>query len=133
MSFTTALGVPGCAEAHLYRAREQVQFQCFASDGTFSWENRGVLSDAGAAEIEAALATVDLMNTTISDDGLCNASEQSAATVTLWIDARPVSYTGCPSEGVRPYHDAAMLLVGDISDCTELDLLESVEPGCRAY
>lgn len=33
MSFTTALGVPGCVEAHLYRAREAVQYQCFATDG----------------------------------------------------------------------------------------------------
>jgi hypothetical protein len=135
LSFTTALGVPGCGEAHLYRARRLVQYQCFATDGSFSWENHGTLSADGEATLDAALAAVDLTNTNPGDDkGFCNGPESGSATLTLWIDQESFSYSpACPTEGIQALHDAAVMLVNDIGDCTELDLLESVEPGCRAY
>ncbi len=135
MSFTTALGVPGCVEAHLYRAREAVQYQCFATDGTFSWENRGTLSEQGRAALETALAGADPTNTTPSDaEGFCDGPESESATVTLWVDSRSVSYPpGCPPEGIEALHEVAMSLLGDIGDCIELDVLDSVDDGCRAY
>src|SRR5690606_13161749 len=45
MGFTTALGFPNCTVGHMYRDHELVQFQCFSTDGTYSHENRGTLSD----------------------------------------------------------------------------------------
>lgn len=135
MGFTTALGVPGCAEAHLYRAREAVQYQCFSSEGMFSWENHGTLSEQGRADLEAALAAADPTSTTPSDaEGLCDEPESESATMTLWVGSRSVSYPpGCPVEGVEALHELVMTLLGDIGDCIELDMLESVEDGCRAY
>jgi hypothetical protein len=35
--------------------------------------------------------------------------------------------------GIAELHEVAETLVGDISDCIELDLLDGVEQGCRAY
>jgi len=54
--------------------------------------------------------------------------------MTVWVDDRSVSYPpDCPTPGVQTLHDALMPLLGDIGDCDELDLLESVEDGYRAY
>src|SRR5690606_5231228 len=52
LSFSTALGLSGCGEAHLYRSRRALQLQCFAVDGSFSWENHGTLSAEGEAMLE---------------------------------------------------------------------------------
>ena len=135
LSYSTAIGVPGCVEGHLYRARDQVQFQCHASDGTFSWENRGALSPEGQATLDSALAGADLDNEVVVDEqGLCEGSEANAASMTLWIGDTSVSYSpGCPGEGVLALHDVGTELLGDISDCVDLDVLSSVEPECRAY
>lgn len=112
-----------------------MQYQCFATDGSFSWENRGTLSPDGEAALEAAVAAVDLTNTSPGDDdGLCNGPESGSATMTLWVGEHSVSYSPvCPTEGIQVLHDLAKMLLGDIADCIELDLLESVEPECRAY
>lgn len=136
MSFTTAFGFPNCSLAHMYRDHERVQFQCFATDGTFSYENRGTLSDQGQADLDAALAAADLSNTTPVDMPSCHEPEANAATVTLWVDGQSISYMGlCPPQGVLELHDATNVLTEDMFDCMEyeLDMLESVEPGCRPY
>lgn len=135
LSFTTVLGVPGCELAFLYRTRRLVQYQCFAADGSFSWENRGTLSVEGEAALDAALAAADLTNTNPGDDdGLCGGPEADSATLTLWIDQESFTYSPvCPTQGIQALHDVALTLMKDIGDCMELDLLESVEPGCRGY
>ncbi len=134
LSFTTALGVPGCAEAHLFRDRELVQYQCFAVDGSFAWENRGTLSDQGFATLEAALAAADPSDTAPSGAPSCDEPESESASITLWVGPRSVSYPpGCPTEGIAALHEVAMTLLGDIGDCDELDMLESVDDGCRPY
>jgi hypothetical protein len=137
LSFTTAPDFIGCGEAHLYRAQRSVQFQCFATkDGTFSWENRGTLSVDGAAALDAALEVTDFDNTEPApDDGLCKGNpDAESATTTLWVGDRSFTYhPACPTIGIAELHEVTQTLVGDISECTELDLLDSVEPGCRVY
>lgn len=141
LSFTTAPDFIGCGEAHLYRAQRSVQFQCFATkDGTFSWENRGTLSLEGAAALDAALAAADFDNTEPApDDGLCKGNpDAESASMTLWVGGRSFTYTpACPTMGIAELHELAEALISDISDCEEpgttLDLLDSVEPGCRVY
>jgi hypothetical protein len=39
----------------------------------------------------------------------------------------------CPIKGIESLNALLWTLDGDISDCEGLDLLESVEPGCRLY
>lgn len=137
MGFTTALGFPNCTVGHMYRDHELVQFQCFSTDGTYSHENRGTLSDQGQTDLEAALAAADLSNTTPTNiAGDCTGPESHAATITLWVGSRSISYPiGCVPEGVLALHDATEVLLGDMFDCEgyEFDMLESVEPGCRPY
>lgn len=141
LSFTTLPDFIGCGEAHIYRAQQSVQYQCFAAkDGTFSWENRGTLSVEGEAALDAALAAADFNNTELApDDGLCKGNpDAESSTMTLWVGEDSFTYTpACPTMGIAELHEVAELLVGDISECTEpgttLDLLKSVEPGCRVY
>jgi hypothetical protein len=139
MRFSTALGVPGCERGHLYRARRSLQLQCLAVDGSFSWENRGILSAEGEATLTAAIGAVDLQNTNPAEDydHLCKGSESGAATVTLWMGDESFSYSPvCPTEGIAPLHEAVTTIFADIGNCGEnapLELLESVEPGCRPY
>lgn len=134
LSFITALGVPGCAEGHLYRLREDVQYQCFTTEGVFSWENRGTLTMQGQMDLDAALDTADISDTTPGDGWACNSSEIGSAITTLWVGSESVSYSaGCPFQGVKTLDELATTLLGDISDCIELDMLESVEDGCRPY
>lgn len=136
LGFTTAIGIPGCAQGHLYRAREQVQLQCFASDGSFSWENHGTLTAEGESALVDALASVDLEDTALVDEmGFCDGPESESASVTLWIeDDVSVSYSpSCPMQGILELHQVGNTVLTDISECIELDLLASVEPGCRPY
>jgi hypothetical protein len=140
LSFTTAPDFIGCGEAHLYRARRSVQFQCFATSGPFSWENRGTLSIEGEAALDAALAVTDFDNTEPApDDGLCKGNpDAESSTMTLWVGDRSFTYhPACPTIGIAELNEVADTLISDISDCLEpgttLDLLESVEPGCRVY
>jgi hypothetical protein len=50
------------------------------------------------------------------------------------LDGRSFTYSpACPTMGIAELHEVAETLVGDISDCIELDLLDGVEQGCRAY
>jgi hypothetical protein len=136
LSFTTAPDFIGCGEAHLYRAQRSVQFQCFATSGPFSWENRGTLSIEGEAALDAALAAADFDNTEPApDDGLCKGNpDANSSTMTLWVGEESFTYTpACPTVGIAELHEVAETLVGDIGDCEELVLLDSVEPGCRAY
>jgi hypothetical protein len=135
LSFTTAPDFIGCGEAHLYRAQRSVQFQCFATSGPFSWENRGTLSIEGEAALDAALAVTDFDNTEPApDDGLCGNPDTKSSTTTLWVGDRSFTYhPACPTMGIAELHEVAQTLLGDISECDELDLLDSVDPGCRAY
>jgi hypothetical protein len=139
LSFTVLPDFLGCGEAHLYRAQRSIQFQCFRYDGPFSWENRGTLSAEGEAELDAALAAADFDNTEPApDDGLCGSPETESSTVTLWVGERSFSYhPACPTQGIAALHEVTQMLIQDISECTEpgteLDLLDSVEPGCRVY
>jgi hypothetical protein len=141
LSFTAQTDFLACGEAHLYRAQRLVQFQCFSTTlDAFSWENRGTLSDEGAAALDAALASADFDNTEPApDDGLCKGNPDAhSASRTLWVGDRSFTYSpSCPTVGVAELDEVADTLIGDISECmepgTELDLLDSVEPGCRAY
>lgn len=141
LGFTAQTDFLGCGEAHLYRAQRLIQFQCFSTtQDTFSWENRGTLSVEGEAALDAALAAADFNNTEPApDDGLCKGNpDAESASMTLWVGEDSFTYTpACPTMGIAELHEVAELLVGDISECTEpgttLDLLESIEPGCRVY
>jgi hypothetical protein len=137
LSFTAQTDFLGCGEAHLYRAQRSVQFQCFSSTrDAFSWENRGTLSAEGEAALDAALAAADFDNTEPApDDGLCKGNpDAESASMTLWVGDRSFTYTpACPTMGIAELHEIAETLTGDISECIELDLLNLVEPGCRAY
>ena len=134
LGFTTIFGLPSCAEGHLYRHRDAVQLQCFASDGSFSWENHGSLHAQGQTQLEAALAEAAPDDTTPGDGLGCKSSELGAATFTLWVGEQPVDYpAGCPHQGIEDLDAVVEILLDDIADCVELDMLESVEDGCRAY
>jgi hypothetical protein len=137
LSFTAMTDFLGCGEAHLYRDGLSVQYQCFSTTkGTFSYENRGTLSVEGATALDAALASADFDNTEPApDDGLCHGNpEAESSSTTLWVGDRSFTYdSACPTMGILELHEVTETLIGDISECTELDLLESVEPGCRLY
>lgn len=132
---TTAIGFPACSVGHLYRNREQVQYQCFDKDGVLRYENRGTLSDQGQADLDAALAAADPTNTTPTNiDGFCTAPDSDISWITLWVGSHSVDYpVGCPPEGLLHLHETVLTLSDDIGDCIDLDMLESVEPGCRPY
>ena len=140
LSFTATTDDLGCGEAHLYRAQRLIQFQCFSTRrNAFSYENRGTLSVEGEAALDAALASADLDNTEPApDDGLCKSAEAKSSSTTLWVDDQSFTYySACPTMGILELHEVAETLIADISDCNEpgtvLDLLESIEPGCRQY
>jgi hypothetical protein len=136
MSFTTpAIGLNECVEAHLYRAQRVIQFQCFDPNGTFSYENRGTLSDEGEAALDAAIAVTDFDNTERApDDGWCGNPDADRVSKTLWVEDRSFTYkASCPTMGIAELDNVTDTLIGDIGDCEELVLLDSVEPGCRAY
>lgn len=138
MSFNIVFGsFIGCSQVNLYRASRALQYQCFTSDGGFSWENRGTLSADGLVLLDAELAAADFSNTAPGEDkhGLCKGgSESNASTTILWVGDESFSYeSACPTAGIQGLHDVLQIIVDDIGDCMELDLLESVEPGCRAY
>jgi hypothetical protein len=137
LSFTAQTDFLGCGEAHLYRARRSIQLQCISTTrDAFSWENHGTLSPEGEAALDAALAAADFDNTEPApDDGLCQGNpDADSVSMTLWVEGRSFTYSpACPTMGIAELHEVAETLVGDISDCIELDLLESVEPGCRPY
>jgi hypothetical protein len=125
MSFTTpAIGLNEC-----------VQFQCFDPNGTFSYENRGTLSDEGEAALDAAIAVTDFDNTERApDDGWCGNPDADRVSKTLWVEDRSFTYkASCPTMGIAELDNVTDTLIGDIGDCEELVLLDSVEPGCRAY
>jgi hypothetical protein len=141
LGFTTpATGLNGCVEAHLYRAQRAVQFQCFDPNGTFSWENRGTLSVEGEAALDAAIAVTDFDNTEPAPDyGSCKGDPDAiSVSMTVWVGEASFTYhPACPTVGVAELNEVAETLIADISDCNEpgttLDLLDSVEPGCRSY
>jgi hypothetical protein len=136
LSFTTLPDFLGCGEAHLYRAERLIQFQCFRASGPFSWENRGTLSVEGEVVLDAALAAADFDNTEPApDDGLCKGNpEANSTTMTLWVGDESFTYhPACPTMGIAELDKVTDTLIGDIGDCEELELLDSVEPGCRAY
>ncbi|HLT37857.1 MAG TPA: hypothetical protein VK034_16310 [Enhygromyxa sp.] len=131
----SVFGLEACRRAHLYRNGRSLQYQCFTLDGSFSWENRGTLSPDGAAALDAELASADFDDTEPGDFmGLCQSAEADAATLTVWIGERSVSYSPlCPTKGLESLNELLWMLRGDISECEQLELLDSVEPGCRAY
>lgn len=141
LSFTSSPDSLGCGEAHLYRAGRSIQFQCFSiTRGTFSWENRGTLSADGQAALDAAFASADFDNTEPApDDGLCKGNpDAKSSSTTLWVGDQSFTYhSACPTLGVQDLHEVTQTLIEDISECTEpgaeLDLLDSVEPGCRTH
>ncbi len=140
LSLTSLPDFLGCGEAHLYRAQQLIQFQSFAiASGTFSYENRGMLSAEGEAALSAAIASADFDNTEPApDDGLCKSADAHSVSVTLYVDGRSFTYSpACPTLGILELHEVTQTLIEDITGCTELgtelDLLESVEPGCRPY
>ncbi len=133
----SVFGIEACNRSHLYRDGRRLQYQCFTLAGEFSWENRGTLSPEGAAALDAELAAADLDDTEPGDYmGLCNGSESGAATWTLTVGERSVSYPpSCPTEGLEPLNELLWTLTDDLVDCWAhgLDLLESIDPGCRYY
>lgn len=135
LSTESVAGLKDCQRAHLYRDGRSLQYQCFTLDGAFSWENRGTLSPEGAEDLDAELADADLDNTAPGDFmGLCGSAESGAVTLTVWFPERSLSYSPlCPTQGVEALNELLWTLRGDISECELLDLLTSVEPGCRAY
>ena len=94
-----------------------------------------MLSVEGAQALDAELAAVDLEDTEPGDYmGLCGSSDASAATMTAQVQGQSVSYGPyCPTQGMESLNELLWTLLGDISDCVELDVLASVEDGCRAY
>jgi hypothetical protein len=136
VSFTTpALGLNECVEAHLYRVQRVIQFQCFDPNGTFSYENRGTLSVEGEAALDAAIAVTDFDNIEPApNNGWCGNPGAEAVSQTLWVEGRSFTYEdSCPTMGIAELAKVIDTLIGDIGDCEELVLLDSVEPGCRAY
>ncbi len=66
--------------------------------------------------------------------GLCQSHDEHALLWTLYVGERSVSYSPfCPTKGLEPLNELLWTLTGDLGDCQALDLLDSVEPGCRAY
>ncbi len=135
LHWATVWGLPACSRGYLYREGRALQYQCFTLEGAFSWENRGLLSPAGAEALDAELAAADIDNTEPGNYmGLCNSSDATAATFTLWVGDRSISYVpDCPTKGIESLNELMHTLLRDIGDCVEFDLLESVEPGCRPY
>jgi hypothetical protein len=129
------VGLPDCVDATLYRSQRSVQLHCFKRDGTFSWENRGTLSLEGEAALDAAIAVTDFDNTEPApDDGWCGNPDADAVSMTLWVGDRSFTYkASCPTMGIAELHEVASTIVVDIGECEQLDLLDSVEPGCRYY
>jgi hypothetical protein len=127
--------LPDCVEATLYRSQRSVQLHCSTRDGTFSYENRGTLSIEGESALDAAIAVTDFDNTEPApDDGWCGNPDADAVSQTLWVDGRSFTYkASCPTMGIAELDKVTDVLIDDIGDCEELDLLNSVEPGCRAY
>ena len=132
---TSVAGLETCRRAYLYRDGRALQYQCFTHDGVFSWENHGTLSPTGTEALDAQLAGADLDNTEPGDFmGLCGSADANTVTLVVWFGERSVSYSPlCPTKGLESLNEFSWTLRGDISECEELDFLESVEPGCRAY
>ena len=66
--------------------------------------------------------------------GLCVSHEANKGEWVVSVGGRSVEYSPlCPTKGLEPLNELLWTLYNDISDCEQLDLLESVEPGCRAY
>lgn len=135
LSTESAWGLEGCERSVLYRDGRSLQLQCLTLDEVFSWENRGVLSVDGLEALDAELAAADLEDTEPGDYmGLCGSPDASAAEITVWVEGQSVTYVPyCPIRGMESLNALLWTLRGDIGDCTQLDLLASVEPGCRAY
>jgi hypothetical protein len=129
------LGLPDCVEATLYRSQRSVQLHCFTRDGTFSYENRGTLSIEGESALDAAIAVTDFDNTEPApDDGWCGNPDSDSVSMTLWVGDRSFTYKApCPTIGIAELDEVASTIVVDVGECEDLDLLDSVEPGCRAY
>ena len=128
-------GLEGCERSVLYREGRSLQFQCFTLEETFSWENRGALSIEGMNALDTELAAADLSDTEPGDYmGLCGSSDANAASMTVQVQGQSVTYGPyCPTRGMESLNEILWTLLGDISDCTELDVLTSVDDGCRAY
>lgn len=124
-----------CSRSHLYRDGRALQLQCFTQEGAFSYENRGTLSPEGDEALDAELAAADLDNTEPGDFmGLCGNPDSLGANLTVWVGDHSITYDPfCPIKGIESLHALLWTLNGDIHDCEGLDLLESVEPGCRLY
>jgi hypothetical protein len=127
-------GFESCRSAILYRDGRALQYQCFTSTGAFSYENLGTLSPDGAAALDAELLAADLDDTEPGNFmGLCVSQEAEREWV-VWVGERSVKYSAlCPTKGMEALNALMWTLYGDIDECEELDLVESVEPGCRPY
>lgn len=128
-------GFEACSRSYLYRDGRALALQCFTREGEFSYENRGTLSPAGAAALDAEFAAADLDNAEPGDFmGFCGNPDSLGAILTVWVGDQSITYDPfCPIQGIESLNALLWTLDGDISDCEELDWLESVEPGCRAY
>jgi hypothetical protein len=127
-------GFESCRSSILYRDGRALQRQCFTGTGAFSYENLGTLSSEGAAALDAELAAADLDDTEpVNYYGLCGNPDALLEWV-VWVGERSVEYSPyCPTKGMKALTELLSTLWQDISDCEGLDLLESVEPGCRPY
>ena len=124
-----------CARSHLYREGREVQYQCFDTDGVFSWENRGMLTADAAMALDAELTAADLDDTDpVNYMGFCDAADAQGS-VTMWIGERSVNFAPfCLLEGIVGLYDEVSAVRTDVSDCQEpFQRLESVAAGCRAY
>jgi hypothetical protein len=123
-----------CHRMHLYRSARAIQFQCFANDGRFSWENRGTLTAEAAESLDAAIAGADLGATDpVNYKGGCGTRDSAGITHTLWIDEHELSFApSCLIEGIVEVYAQVEAIYFEIVGCQgPFEELESVEPGCR--
>jgi len=130
-----SFAIEGCASSRLYRDGRRVQYQCFDSQGAFSWDNRGTLTESASAALDSELASAALDATTpVNHKGLCGAPD-SGGEVSLWVGEERVSFAPfCLFEGIVALYDQVAAILFEIEGCEEpFAQLESVDPGCRAY
>jgi hypothetical protein len=121
---------------HLYREGRQIQSQCFDSNDEFVYENRATLTPDAEAALDAEIAAADLTDTTpVNYKGFCGVAD-AVGTVTLWVDEQTISFDqNCLIEGIVPLYEHVEAIWSELSECGEEfpELLDSIEPGCRAY
>jgi hypothetical protein len=135
LRFEGTWAIPACASSNLYREGRAVQHQCFDVDGVFSWENRGTLTVEAAAALDAVIASADVDDTEpVNYMGFCGAAD-AHGTVTMWVGERSVSFEPfCLTAGIVALYEQVSTIDTEVAGCEKpFQMLESVEPGCRAY